>query len=397
MKKNYVLLTVVALTGLTVLHSCKKEKTATEISKEDYVSPKGYVSQFKGMKRLPNETIKINVSDPATLKNLASLHKKNTLEVESQTGNTLFMRSTEIPAINNNVRQVIYLGAIVKATDLGDITKIVPVLTTTAERNPITIYADFPTDSISRVIKSPSPNSDKSYIRAALKAGSGKQLSSFRFQMESFKKNEELKLAFRANVNIGGLLNITALDSSKFSQKKTSVRVEFTQENFAVNIEPPIEQPFLKDPINTTKFGNTDPLIVSSIVYGRKGIMTIESDSSYSSVTQMLNIVLKAPISKLVEAADKVAGNDTSSLGVTLGMTKEQIKTLQTSVMKVYIIGVNGDQIFKVVQGLTGFTDILAGGGIFSPESPGVPLYYTLNYLSDFSPYWNKFQVTVTN
>ncbi|WP_316839916.1 thiol-activated cytolysin family protein [Pedobacter gandavensis] len=394
-KNSYKLPAVIAgLMMISGLNSCTKDHSLDTVVQEEK-APKGYISQFKGAKRAANPFIEVTVSDAKVLDNLLQSRKQNTVEILRDSvwtgGKTLFLRSTDIPAINPEIRKSIYLGAIIKGEVITDVSAIKPLLLPSSERNPITMYATFITDSTSREVAKPSPEADRSYLRDALKAGSGKQLSAFRFNMESFSRTNELRLSFGANVNIGGILGITTTETSLFSAKKTSVRVEFTQENYSINIEPPLGLPFIKNMTDKTKFGLLDPMIVSSITYGRKGIMTFESDSNYEEVVKTLNIILKLPIPKLVSEGGKPL------ISAEIGLSKEQMSLLENSIMKVYVIGVNGKDVFKIVKGLEGFMEILATGQEFSPETPGVPLFYTLHYVSDFSNYWNNFKVNIAN
>ena len=390
MKKKHLLTLALALAGVTFFNACKKSQLEKTPQENTPKGPKGYVSQFKGAKRLPTEVIKVNVSDTRTIAEILEQKKQNTVEVlrdsvwASGNGKTLFLQSTEMPAVFDNIRRQVYLGAIIKAENAGNPSNFLPVFVTAAERNPITIYASFPTDSISKTLASPSPTAERAYLQAALKVGSGQQLSSFRYEMESFKRYEELKLSFGANVSVAGLFKLDIKDSTALSNNKTRVRAEFTQENFSVNLEPPIDKPFLKDPIDKSKFGQYDPLIVSSITYGRKGIMTVESDSSFKSVTSSIKAVFNLPLPVLKD-----------SLNISAHLTKSQIDVLNNAKISIYIIGAEGKDLAKIIQGIPGFAQIIAGGGEFSWQAPGVPLYYTLNYLSDFSTYWNKFQVQV--
>lgn len=393
MKKNQLFTVIIAFVGIAVLHSCKKEQTSGLSEVETATGPKNYVSQFKGAKRFPNNPIQVNVHDMNTLADILNQKKQNTVDVlrdsawASGDGRTLFLQSSEMPAVLESTRRQLYLGAIIKGENAANVTDLRPVLFSVAERNPITVYASFPTDSISRSVAAPSPAADRNYLQSALKVGSGKQLASFRYEMESFKRYEELKLSFGADISVAGLFKLSFSDSTSFNDTKTRVRAEFTQENFSINIEPPIYEPFLKSPVDMSKLGSYDPLIVSSITYGTKGIITIESDSSYKSVTTAIKAVFNLPLPILKDSA----------LTVNAGLTRAQIDVINTSKISIYVIGAQGKDLIKIVQGLPGFAQIIAGGGEFSWEAPGVPLYYTLNYLSDFGTYWNRFQVKVHN
>ncbi|WP_104383861.1 thiol-activated cytolysin family protein [Sphingobacterium sp. HMA12] len=388
MKKTIKILFVVST--VVSVFSCKKNEIFR--TNDDVPTVKGYVSQFKGMPRYSPGPIKVNVQDTKSIYDLLEGRKQTAAEVirdsvwSNGKGRTLFLRSNEIPALTENIRRQLYLGAILKGEDAGRVENFVPVSLAPDERNPITIYATFPTDSTSRVLTKLGPGFDKAYIQTALKNGSGEQLQSFSYDMASFNSYQEMKLSFNANLNIAGLFKLTVHDSTHLSNNKTRVRAEFTQENFSVNIEPPIYEPFVKPTVPKSRFGTFDPVIVSSVTYGRKGIMTFESDSSYKAVNTSITAVFNLPATKLKAAAD---GQNL----LTLGLSQSQVNTINNAQIKVYLIGPQGKDIIHIIQGVKGFASLIANGGEYSWQSPGTPLYYSLNYMSDFSTHWTNFQV----
>lgn len=388
MKKIIRILFVVST--VVSVFSCKKNEILG--TNDDIPNVKGYVSQFRGMPRYSSGPIRVNIQDTESIYDLLDGKKQNAAEVirdsvwSNGQGKTLFLRSNEIPALTDIIRKQLYLGAILKGEDAGKVEDFVPITLALNERNPITIYASFPTDSTSRVLTKLGPSVDRNYIQTALKNGSGEQLQSFTYDMASFNSYQEMKLSFNANLNIVGLFKLTVHDSTHLSNNKTRVRAEFTQENFSVNIEPPIYEPFVKETVDKDRFGKYDPVIVSSVTYGRKGIMTFESDSTYKAVNSSITAVFNLPATKLKAAAD---GENL----LTLGLSQSQVNTINNAQIKVYLIGPQGKDIINIIQGVRGFASLIANGGEYSWQSPGTPLYYSLNYMSDFSTHWTNFKV----
>lgn len=311
-------------------------------------------------------------------------------------GKTSVYESTDLPAILPETRRQIYLGAIIKGDQAINVEDVRPLNIPVKDRNPITIYANFPTDSIS-VTGLPSIPLQAKYLRDALKAGSGTQIQSFTYQMTQFKRISELQKSFGVNFNIGKIFNVNYLDTTSFAHYQTVVNAEIVQENFALNIEPPIYGPFLKNTVDMSQFGGVQPLIVSSITYGRKGILIMESDSTFESVRKTLSV-------SFTLAANLFGGSDTtgffSKYSATLGLhlTKAQKDIIQNSKTYVYIIGADGSTVVQaVVGGLEGFAKAIAGGGGFSASNPGVPLYYNLNYLNDFGTFRHQFRIDYPN
>lgn len=305
------------------------------------------------------------------------------------TGKIIDFESAKMPAIFASIRKELYLGAIIKGDAASDLTNFKPVVFTEAERNPITIYATFPTDDIFREIAAPGPGADNEYLRSVLKSGSTQQIASFSFNVNQFKRYEELKLSLGADISITSLFKLPGKDDDALSAGKTRVRVEFTQENFSINMEPPIYLPFLKSTADLSKLGNTPALIVSSIVYGRKGILVVESDADYAAISEAIKATIALPLSVLKSI--------TSSTTTVSGLTTAQLQLLNSATISTYLIGTGGDDLLKTVQGLPGFAQLLAVGGEYSAQSPGVPLFYMLNSLNDFGTHYNKFQVKIYN
>ncbi|MBB5647783.1 thiol-activated cytolysin family protein [Pedobacter cryoconitis] len=410
MKKNYQILKMAICFAVLITSSCKKNNDNLSEDKGAYIAPKGYVSQFKGFPKYPYEPIETDVYDKQAIvdiQNKVNRKKQNSVDFIRDSvwigggGKTAFYESTEMPAVTEEIRKQVYLGAIVRGDMAGDPKDFVPVALSVEERNPITMYANFPTDSISRTVSILGPSIDKSYIRAALKAGSGEQLQSFSYEMTSYRKFDELKRSFGANVDIGGLFKLNYLDTTVHQRTQTHVMASFTQENFSLNIEPPIYKPFLKDPVNMAKFGGYDPLIVSSVTYGRKGILIMDSDSSYNMVQKTLSLVFTVTIDvkNLLGARPDASVQLGPTLKAELGLrlSKEQKELLQTAHVKMYVLGPDGKSIGAIVKGLEGFADIMSGGGVFSANTYGSPLYYTLNYLGDFKTFRTRFKINTPN
>lgn len=359
-------------------------------------------AQAKGLKKYDFEPTVFNLYnfDKDGLQGLLNKTKQNSMTFLRDSawadgkGKTSFYESTEIPAVLEDTRKQLYLGAIIKGEDAINVDNVKTVFIPVQHRNPITMYVNFPTDSISRTVL-PLKNQDLAYMRAALKAGSGIQIQSFTYEQSQFQKTEELKKSFGANLDLGKILTVDYLDTLSKSTFKTKVRAEFTQENFSINIEPPIYAPFLKESFDIKTIGPYEPLIVSSVTYGRKGIFFMESDSSYSMVKQTLNIALNLSAEMLgVSSSGKLGDKFYAELN--LRLTNEQKATIQNSRIKVYIIGVDGKSTVQAVTGgLAGFAKVISENGNFSADNPGAILYYSLNYLRDFGTFRNKFKLNI--
>lgn len=388
-------------TFLFLIVSCSKKDLVDPSTSEDVAFED---DRFKALKRFDYKPTVFDLTSfsKESPEGIVNQKKQNTVTFlrdsiwPNNAGKTSFYESTEIPAVLPETRLKLFLGAIIRGDQAVDVDNFVPMQIPAIHRNPITMYANFPTDSIYRMAM-PSPIQDAAYVRDALTAGSGQQIQSFTYEQNQFRKTEELKKSFGANLTIGNILSVDFLDTTSAGQTKTRVRAEFVQENFTVAIEPPIYEPFLKETIDMGQFGGYDPFIVSSVTYGRKGLFILESDSTFEMVKQTLNVALTLSAEMLGVASDTKLG-DSFSVELGLRMTNEQKAVMENSKIGVYVIGVDGKSTVQAVTGgLAGFAKVIAECGGFTPESPGAPLYYTLNYLSDFATFRNPFQVNVSN
>jgi thiol-activated cytolysin len=113
--------------------------------------------------------------------------------------------------------------------------------------------------------------------------------------------------------------------------------------------------------------GNVSPVYVSSIKYGRMGLLAVESDYSEEEVKVAFDMAYNAII----------AGGGAS-------LDTEYKKIISESTIKVRIYGGSGESACQIF-GYDSFVNWIKTGGDFSKESPGAPLSYTLRYVKDNS------------
>ncbi len=378
--------------------SCQKDQSILEKNEDEKTSSLDHLPRFQYKPTVFNLTS----FSKESLQGVLDDRKQNTITFlrdsiwPNNAGKTTFYESTQLPAVLPETRNRLYLGAIIRGDQAVDVNNFTTIFIPANQRNRITMYANFPTDSIYRTVM-PSTVQDASYLRDALKAGSGTQIQSFTYEQNQFRKVEELKKSFGANLKISTILEADFLDTLSSGNEKTRVRAEFTQENFTISIEPPIYEPFLKETVDQTPFNNMQPLIVSSVTYGRKGIFILESDSTYEMVRQTLNVALTLSAEMVgINAPETLGENFTIALQAR--MSNEQKAVIENSRIYTYVIGVDGQSTVRAVTGgLAGFAEVISRSGGFTPESPGVPLYYSLNYVNDFATFRNPFRVDVSN
>ena len=110
------------------------------------------------------------------------------------------------------------------------------------------------------------------------------------------------------------------------------------------------------------------PVYINSIIFGRMGIIAIESDYSYNE----LKTAFKAALT-----AGKVNGE--------LNISTEYKDILTQSSMKIFVSGGKGQDVAKIVEGYDEFKNFIINGGEFTRDIPGVPIFFTANYVHNNS------------
>ena len=90
-----------------------------------------------------------------------------------------------------------------------------------------------------------------------------------------------------------------------------------------------------------------------------------------------------ATASELKAALDFAYDGALTNVDVDSQLSHEEI--LEESSIKAFVLGGNAEDAVAVVNGLEGIQAFIAQGGTFSSESPGAPIAYKLNHLSDNS------------
>ena len=112
------------------------------------------------------------------------------------------------------------------------------------------------------------------------------------------------------------------------------------------------------------------PIYVNSITYGRMGVIAIESNYSYEEVAGVYNSVVKKLFKKTSES-----------------VTQHEINIINESTISIYIIGGSGSLGSLAVVGYNSLSSIITNGDIQpSTNNPGMPIFFSMRYLNDFSP-----------
>lgn len=249
----------------------------------------------------------------------------------------------------------IYVGAIYEGNSINDLT-LHPIK---AHVEPIIVSYYLPSFFCDTIVK-PSQKTMQHSIRKAVASPefSGNQSVSFEYDYKRFEYYNELKLAFGANVNITDLFSI----ENQRIKHKSGLMARIIQKNFSVVMDYPDTPTIFANQADFEKYKAISPVYVSSISYGRLGIVMIESDYSYNE------------LKKAFKATLKLRGK-----GTTATLDSESLKVLENAQVKLFISDGKSKDVAKIVDGFYEFRNFIIEGATFTQDAPGVPIYFTAN------------------
>ncbi len=194
-------------------------------------------------------------------------------------------------------------------------------------------------------------------------------------EIEQVHSEEQLALALGAEVSwLGSAASIKA--SFDFQQQDTRSRylVKYTQAYYTVDLDAPARPSDFFDPgvtlddVKERVGADNPPLYVGSITYGRMVVFTFESEYSAEEMNAALEFAYAGGVD--------VSGN--------VSVTYKDI--ISKSKITAFILGGSGGEAARTIDSYEALIDFIKEGGNYSRESPGAPIAYKLNYLSDNSP-----------
>ena len=105
-------------------------------------------------------------------------------------------------------------------------------------------------------------------------------------------------MAFGANIKIGQLFSITTSVESDKKQSNTALFVDFSQIYFNVAMDIPDDGNIFLNETERQKYLNQKPVYVNSVNMGRKGVMIVESEESYSEISVSISSSIQCRNSK---------------------------------------------------------------------------------------------------
>lgn len=273
----------------------------------------------------------------------------------------------------DNMQRYIYPGSLLEGESLGNFTYR-PITVPTKD---IQLSVSFPAKKVTGVLANLSLSSTRQFIADIMSQEiTGQQPASIMLDVQQFVSYDELKSVFGSNTNTSYLFWGTSSSSQEMKQKitkNTGLYVKFVQKYFTLDMDVPHDG-FVLDKIDE----KYSPVYVSSIAYGRLGVLSMETDEDAEEAEK----IVKSAFSGLLTNTDKK-------------LTTEQASFFQNAIMKVYTVGGSGESGVQTISGPEEFVSWVTTGSTFSASNPGVPIYASFSYLTDNSPYKIQFQVDI--
>jgi hypothetical protein len=226
----------------------------------------------------------------------------------------------------------------------------------------------------SRTIESPSLASTREAISQMLSQGSVHLAAKSNYLAETAYSMNEASVKMGVAVSwMNG--SVKANFSGNWLSKKTTMVVRFIQAYYTASFAAPAAPEKVFGPYVTANDARpymgpgNPPAYVSSVTYGRMLIMKVESDQSEQELRAALDLAFNK-VNVEVDAASK--------------------KVLQNSTFSVFVLGGSPDDAARIQSSdaenrAAAIAGYIQNGANFNPQSPGVPISYTMRRLADNS------------
>jgi thiol-activated cytolysin len=374
-------LPIVCLFIAIALGGCSKHAM-----QQDSHLPDAASYSFSQLKKHGDTVITIQSKAPGSLKDYLDERKLNMGDYVRDSlwpnagGYSKFFTTDEVVVVPDN-QGYVYPGSLLQGYSVNT-PDYVPLPIRNYKRYPISVRVTFPTDEPTAVIDTPSLSRTRVFLRKALLAPgfSGEQIDEFLYETFNFSFYDEIKWAYGSNVNVKGLFSSSSIStdvSVVTTQFPTAMIARFTIKNFTMVLDEPSNGKLVDERnVDLATLYGYSPVYVNTVTYGRMGIIVIESNSMSNEVKAVYEKVIK-----------KLFKHSTETLS-------DYEKTLvNTSKINVYLIGGSGNSQAQAVTGYDQFINYIASSGDFSANDPGVPILFSMRYLSDNTPVKTTFKI----
>jgi len=371
------------LLGIFSISSCQKEFTPTNLRDASFKAPSFGNVSINGSSGMIDEDTLSKTGFQKTAASTGSLllsargNKIGAVHIEknefwtdtSEPGTTIEGYADEFLMTPDWLGRldVFHLGSLIKGNTLQDLS-FVPLSEREGHysRKPIYASVSFPADTVSGSFAPDVMATSEFFSKLMLQNGlSTAQKSSFKYEIKEFNYFSEIKTVFGSNVDIKALFYKSGSTSATVSDqisKASGLVASFTQENFTVDMDLP-EPGELYENLNMGLLNDVLPGYISSIKYGSKGVLLIESEETAD--------VLKKTFNK----AFSVMGGLVSG---TQTMTADEDKVIRDAQIQIFFTGADGKSIVKQLGSFDELIGFIKTGTSFSPTTPGVPIAFKM-------------------
>lgn len=296
-------------------------------------------------------------------------HENNPIGKKSNAAST-DLSSPEILVTDGNY-EVVYLGAVLSGKDI----------IAESAFNPLGSYKKLPirvSTSISgapiATINLPRLSTYRQTVQDILRASplTNPEVNSFLYTYRPFYDYKELTSEFGYKVNTRSLFSKS---SSSLSTQLTTISktygfvASFELVNFTVDMSTPkLTELIDSAAVRKLVAAGEDPIYISSISYGQKGILAIETNSSIEQVNKVVEKMTKKIFKKTTET-----------------FSSSEINLINNSTIRLYMVGGSTAGSSVTIDGYTGFISYVKDLGAFTADNPGYPISFRCRRLRDFS------------
>ncbi|TDS08880.1 thiol-activated cytolysin family protein [Sphingobacterium paludis] len=278
--------------------------------------------------------------------------------------------SSEMTVMDHNY-ELVYLGSMLNGQQIINNGIFAPL--TGYPKLPITVSTSI-AGTLSKEIPVPRLSTFRQAVQDILRESStaGTEVSSFLFFQRPFFDYNEIKKEFGYEVNTRSLFstsNTSVINRLTVIEKTYDIVMGFELINFTIDMSLPRANELIA--LNSAEkliAETTTPVYISSISYGQKGILAIESDYTTEETNKAFEKVTRKIFKKTTES-----------------LTEREIHIINNSTIQVYLVGGSNSGSVTRVEGYDSFINYIKDLGTFSAENPGFPISFRCRHLPDYS------------
>ncbi|MCL1034957.1 thiol-activated cytolysin family protein [Elizabethkingia anophelis] len=315
----------------------------------------------------------LNIQKSASTKSL-NLIAEGFENVRNDFTETKEFESSE-SVVLNHLNRYVFPGSLLMGNSIQDL-NYKPVF---ASLNPITVSLSIPAinQNTAITITNPSLSATRAAVYNYLKTADFTQNGQLSYSIEQFSSYDELKVAFGSNVNSRNLFGKNSSSTNVeegMIARRTGFYVKFYQTSFTLDMDVP-NGSLVKD--NNFDSEGIEPVYVSSISYGRMGILAIETNEKAEDAKRIIN-----------ETFNKLFYKKQTNF------SQEEKSFIEGADFNLYLVGGDGSTASQSFKGYEAFVNHVSQG-TFSKDQPGVPIFCSYSYLKDNSPVKTKFKFDI--